>query len=82
MANDPLSTEATAGPSRALVVMAEPRAEASCSRPMAGFVAQLIACKRHLPEYRRSVRAEPGLATGIYGRERDVEAIGRLDLLV
>ena len=83
MTNDPIPTDSAASPSRALVVIAEQRADASCSRPMAGFVAQLIACNRRLPAFRRSGRAEPGLATGVYGRERAaVEATGRLDLLI
>lgn len=37
-----------------------------CVGPLAGFVTQLIACRRRLPEYRTRRLAEPGAATQLY----------------
>ena len=36
-------------------------------RPMAGFVAQLIACDRRLAQFRRARREEPTHAASAYG---------------
>ncbi|MDB5511390.1 MAG: hypothetical protein JWR08_873 [Enterovirga sp.] len=35
-------------------------------RPSAEFLAQLIACERRLPAYRKARNAEPGAATSAY----------------
>ena len=68
---DDTSTVPTAsGGSRALVTTQAPRvAPGGDDRPMAGFVAQLIACHRRFPAYRKAGRADPGEATRIYGGE-------------
>jgi hypothetical protein len=57
------------GESRALVVITA-RDEASPSRsirrPNAAFLAQMMASKAHMGEFRRYRRSEPGIATAQY----------------
>lgn len=48
-----------------------------CVSPLAGFVTQLIACRRRLPEYRARRLAEPGEATQRYGAVEDRQATPR-----
>lgn len=70
---------------RALMVLETAGAEvpALSDRPLAGFVAQLIACGRRLPAYRAKGRATPDVATRSYGRDDgSVPARGRFDLVV
>lgn len=81
MNNQKLPQTPTDEPSRALVpVEAHVHADAAsgdqfmrdkpfrdhCVSPLAGFVTQLIACRRRLPEYRARRLAEPGEATQRY----------------
>lgn len=56
---------------RALTV--RPRIEDG-RRPMAGFVAQLIACDRRMAQFRRTRREDPTFAASAYGAcaERDL----------
>jgi hypothetical protein len=77
--------------SRALVLVgpasdasAEPASSAgagafrdTCVSPLAGFVTQLIACSRRLPEYRTRRLAEPGEATQRYGAVENRPAVAR-----
>lgn len=49
---------------RALTVRPGPASE---RRPMAGFVAQLIACDRKLAQFRRARRDDPTSAATAYG---------------
>ena len=57
-----------AGESRALVVIDHPdAAREDGGRPLAQFVAQLIACRRGLAPFRKARRAEPGSARLAYG---------------
>lgn len=53
---------------RALVPL-EPRAPAprAAERPDAGFLTQLIACERRMPDYRERRRAEPAEGVARYG---------------
>lgn len=53
----------------ALVVLEQgpERAASSVPRPLAGFVAQLIACRESAPAYRARRRASPDLAIACYG---------------
>ncbi len=53
-------------PGRALVPLTT-IAGGPTTRPMAGFVTQLIACHRRLPAYRQARRAEPAIAAERYG---------------
>ena len=54
-------------PCRALVPLAERPVSRANERPSADFLAQLIACDRHLPEYRRTRRAQPEQVASRYG---------------
>lgn len=81
---DQVSHDETAGPrqSRALVPVAPSRdATGRVISALPGFLAQLIACHRRLPDYRRSRREEPGPATAAYDRTSGRAAPG-LDLSV
>ena len=66
MKQDPTETVSAGArvPSRELVVLArEPDSVATIAdRPLAGFVAQLIACRKRLPAYRAKGRASPEAA--------------------
>lgn len=86
MAQERTETQAEARiPGRELVVV-EDRAgsvPAFGDRPLAGFVAQLIACGRRLPPYRAKGRASPETATRSYARDDvAVPPKGKLDLVV
>lgn len=48
-----------------------------CVSPLAGFVTELIACRRRLPEYRARRLAEPAEATQRYGAVEDRQATPR-----
>lgn len=49
------------------VALAQPRPTLRIEdRPSAEFLAQLIACDRRLPAYRKARNAEPGAATTAY----------------
>jgi hypothetical protein len=74
MHNQKLPTRSENEPSRALVPVevssGAPSRDApfrdTCIGPLAGFVTQLIACRRRLPEYRTRRLADPGEATQRY----------------
>lgn len=54
--------------SRALVPMArEEGARAGGTRPLATFVAQVLACRDRLPDFRQHRRAQPSEAAARYG---------------
>lgn len=72
-------------PGRDLVVVtAAPTGMAAFGdRPLAGFLAQLIACGRRLPAYRTNGRASPVDATRTYSRDdAPLPVPGRLDRMV
>jgi hypothetical protein len=73
MHNQGLQNCAEDEPSRALVLVETAPGTASgapfrdtCIGSLAGFVTQLIACRRRLPEYRTRRLADPGEATQRY----------------
>jgi hypothetical protein len=45
---------------------------AAFPRPLAGFIAQLLACRNGVPAYRARRRAEPETAAASYGAPRAV----------
>lgn len=51
---------------RALVVVGRPARSRPEERPLAGFLAQLIACERRLPAYRPARTADPEIAASRY----------------
>jgi hypothetical protein len=54
--------------SRALVPLArEEGARAGCVRPLATFIAQMLACRERLPDFRAHRRAPPTDAAARYG---------------
>lgn len=66
--NEPRTRAAGSGTEcRALTVRPGPAESRSADRPLAAFLAQLIACKRRLPPFRRACRAEPAVARSSYG---------------
>ena len=70
---------------RELVVLATTGTDvpSPSDRPLAGFVAQLIACGRRLPAYRVKGRATPEAATRSYGGDDGAApAKNKLDLVV
>jgi hypothetical protein len=93
MHNQELPKSDENGPSRALTLVERPfdaSAEAASEAdarhqpfrdtrvsPLAGFVTQLIACRRRLPEYRTRRLAEPGEATQRYDAVEHRPAIAR-----
>jgi hypothetical protein len=75
MHNQDLPENAKGEASRALVVFngdhagtgeREEPVQGACARAMAGFVTQLIACRRRLPGYRSRRSADPREASRIY----------------
>lgn len=66
---------------RALTVVTRSAPALHDERPLAGFVAQLIACRGRLPAYRRAGRAEPAAARQSYARVPAQHA-RRFDLVV
>ena len=56
--------------SRALVPVDEvrPPAPGVHARPLATFIAQLLACQTRVAEFRKRRRAQPRKATALYGR--------------
>jgi hypothetical protein len=59
-----------ASTSRAIVPLAARAAGAGVAsrpKPLAGFVAQLLACREAVPDYRERRRAGPGAAAASYG---------------
>jgi len=89
MHNQGLQNCAEDEPSRALVLVGTasdatsdtpPRARPfrdTCIGPLAGFVTQLIACRRRLPEYRSRRIADPVEATQRYDAVEHRPAIAR-----
>jgi hypothetical protein len=54
-------------PSRALVAMADARGfPAAYARPLATFIAQVLACGAKVPDFRQRRRAQPQAATAAY----------------
>jgi hypothetical protein len=55
-------------PSRALVPLGGDRGSAGGGhgRPLATFIAQMLACRTKLPDFRQRRRAEPPAATAAY----------------
>lgn len=64
----------TVGTGRALVRLANVVRGGSEERPLAGFLVQLIANARRLPDFREARRADPGAATERYGRRAAASA--------
>lgn len=67
----------SAPPSRALLVLDRPGSVRDEERPLAGFVAQLIACRRGLPAFRTAGRERPAVARESYAQastRRDASA--------
>ncbi|WP_375462002.1 hypothetical protein [uncultured Enterovirga sp.] len=77
-AGDPKAVRAEC---RALVVHSQAAAGHGGGRPLAGFIAQLIACHRRLPAFRKVGRATPAVLRDIYILRR-APAASRLDLEV
>lgn len=71
----------TVGTGRALVRLDSGGRSGSEERPLAGFLVQLIANARRLPDFRQARRADPGAATERYGR-RAVASVRTLDRVV
>jgi hypothetical protein len=55
-------------PSRALVPVEDVRTSAAGghSRPLAAFIAQVLACRTKVPDFRRHRRAQPPTAAAAY----------------
>ncbi len=67
--------------SRALVAVEQARGgRASGSvRPLATFIAQVLACRAKFPEFRQNRRAKPQAASTIYGTAEHVRRPSRFE---
>lgn len=72
---------AKALPSRALVVREPETGSPRDKRPLADFLAQLIACDLRLPAYRTARMTEPRRAASAYGSRAGAPA-GILDCVI
>jgi hypothetical protein len=60
-------------PSRALVALTDGALASPCrARPLAGFIAQLLACQARVAEFRTRRRGQPQEAAALYGGTRAV----------
>jgi len=67
MSDEPHGPHGEPEPSRALVPVAQARGPAAgYSRPLATFIAQMLACRSKVPDFRRHRRAQPPTAAAAY----------------
>lgn len=66
-------------PGRALVALEIRPVRGSDDRPLTDFLAQLIACDRHFPAYRKARRAEPTSGASAYADLHQAAAASHLD---
>ena len=84
MSEEPDSVHPKPEPSRALIPVERARESTpgGTIRPLATFIAQMLACRATVPEYRQNRRTEPTAAAASYAAAHDVWRPGRFQRML
>jgi hypothetical protein len=84
MSEEPDSVHPKPEPSRALIPVGGARESApgEAIRPLATFIAQMLACRATVPDFRQNRRAEPTTAAASYAAAHDVWRPGKFQRML
>ena len=84
MSDEPEGVHRKPEPSRALIPVegARESAPGGAIRPLATFIAQMLACRATVPDFRQHRRAEPTAAAASYAAAHDVRRRGRFERML